>query len=84
MHSEIHPVQFQAARLPRRLRRSRRTEGKVAVVATVIPRLLVEVDEFGMRYGLDAVAIRDLRTLFGPRGTKQELLANARRPSRIR
>lgn len=84
MHSKIHTAQFQAVRLPRRLRLSRRSEGNVAARATAKPRLLIEVDEFGMRYGLDAVAIRDLRILFGSRGTKQELLANARRPSRIR
>lgn len=84
MRIDAHHLQIQTVRFHRPARHRYRSGDQVLAVASLPAGVFIDIDEFGMRYALDASAIRDLRILFGSRATKQELLANARRPSRIR
>lgn len=60
------------------------------VPATLAPlrpagrRQYLSVEDFGAAHGLGVKEMQKLLTLFGPRATRQELLANATRPTRCR
>jgi hypothetical protein len=61
-----------------------------AALTTLMPlrpagrREYLSVEDFGAANGLSDKEIQKLLTLFGPRATRQELLANATRPTRCR
>lgn len=84
MRIGAHHLQIQTVRFHRPARRLYRSGDQVLTVVSLPATVIIDIDEFGTRYALGASAIRDLKILFGSLATKQELLANARRPSRIR